>query len=64
MQNEYTKFDTRLVEELEERNEFFSCAGCVIGGLEIGAGVAISFLGAQGAGGALVNDGTDRVDNC
>lgn len=44
------KFDNRLIQELEERNEFGDCMGCVLDwGMIIGGSILLGFGEAPGA---------------
>lgn len=67
MENLYATFDARVVQELEQRDEFDFCSGGCIGSiLEIGGGAAAAFFGGPGGGvvgGIAITDGLERINN-
>ena len=68
-ENLYAQFDARVVQELEQRNEFDLCdAGCLVGIGEVIGGGLLAFFGAGPgavAGGAIIIEGgNDIVASC
>jgi hypothetical protein len=63
----YNTFDARVVQELEQREEFGLCDGSCVGAIaEIAGGTLAAIFGGPGGGalgGAIIADGIDSLGN-
>jgi hypothetical protein len=63
----YTTFDARVVQELEQREEFGLCDGSCVGAIaEIAGGTLGAIFGGPGGGalgGGFIADGIDSLGN-